>query len=52
MIPIARPYIGDDEKNAVMEVMTSGHVAQGPKVKEFEAKFAELSGAEYVWCKY
>lgn len=47
MIPIARPYIGDDEKNAVMEVMTSGHVAQGPKVKEFEAKFAELSGAEY-----
>lgn len=47
MISIARPHIGDEEKNAVMEVMTSGHVAMGPKVKEFEEKFAEFCGAEY-----
>jgi perosamine synthetase len=47
MIPIARPLIGDDEQKAVMEVMSSGQVAQGPKVREFEAKFAELCGAEH-----
>lgn len=47
MIPIARPLIGDDEQKAVMEVMSSGQVAQGPKVREFEAQFAELCGAEH-----
>ncbi|MBK5109344.1 MAG: DegT/DnrJ/EryC1/StrS family aminotransferase [Anaerolineales bacterium] len=47
MIPIARPLIGEDEQKAVMEVMASGHVAQGPKVREFESQFAELCGAEH-----
>lgn len=47
MIPIARPLIGDDEQKAVMEVMSSGQVAQGPKVREFEAQFAKLCGAEH-----
>ena len=47
MIPIARPLIGDDEQKAVMEVMSSGQIAQGPKVREFEAQFAELCGVEH-----
>lgn len=47
MIPIARPLIGEDEKSAVLAVMTSGHIAQGPKVHEFESQFATLCGAEY-----
>lgn len=47
MISIARPLIGNDEQNAVLEVMASGHIAQGPKVREFEAQFAELCGAEH-----
>jgi dTDP-4-amino-4,6-dideoxygalactose transaminase len=47
MIPIARPLIGEDEQQAVLEVMSSGHVAQGPRVQEFETQFAELSGAKY-----
>lgn len=47
MIPIARPLIGDDEQKAVLEVMASGMVAQGPKVKEFESQFAELCGVEH-----
>ena len=47
MIPIARPLIGEDEQNAVLEVMASGMVAQGPRVKEFESRFAEMCGAEH-----
>jgi perosamine synthetase len=47
MIPIAKPLIGDDEKKAVMEVLDSGMIAQGPKVKEFEEKFAAYCGAGY-----
>ena len=45
MIPIARPLIGDDEKNAVLEVMSSGQFAQGPKVREFEAQLVVLNTA-------
>jgi perosamine synthetase len=42
MIPIARPLIGDEEKQAVMEVLGSGVLAQGPKVRAFEEAFAEM----------
>lgn len=47
MIPIKKPLIGDEESAAVMEVLKSGIVAQGPKVAEFEAKFAEKCGASF-----
>jgi len=36
MIPIAKPIIGEREKGLVMEVLSSGMLAQGPKVSEFE----------------
>ena len=36
MIPISRPNIGKEEKEAVMKVLDSGIIASGPKVKEFE----------------
>ena len=39
-IPIAKPFIGEAEKQAVMEVLNSGQLAQGAKVKAFEEKFA------------
>ena len=42
MIYIAKPVIGPEEKQAVLEVMDSGIIAQGPKVKEFEEAFADL----------
>lgn len=48
MIPIAKPLIGDEEKKAVQDVMDSGIIAQGPRVKEFEEKFAEFTGAEHA----
>jgi perosamine synthetase len=48
MIPIAKPYIGDDEKNAVMQVLDSGMLAQGEWVKTFEKKFADYMGVRYA----
>ena len=46
-VSIASPIIEDEEINAVIEVMKSGMIAQGPKVIEFEDKFAEYVGAKY-----
>ena len=48
MIPIARPIIGDDEKAAVMAVLNSGQLAQGPRVHEFEARFADWAGRKHA----
>jgi len=48
MIPIARPLIGEEEIAAVVEVLRSGQLAQGPIVKAFENAFAEWSGADYA----
>lgn len=46
-VPIAKPIIGEEEIENVVEVLKSGMIAQGPKVEEFEQKFAEWVGAEY-----
>jgi perosamine synthetase len=48
MIPIAKPMIGEEEKQAVMEVLDSGVLAQGPRVAAFEAAFAEMVGVKYA----
>lgn len=42
-IPIAAPQIGDEERRAVLAVLESGHLAQGPVVEAFENEFA-------AWC--
>ena len=44
MIPIASPVIGDEEKAAVLEVLESGILAQGPAVETFETAFEERFG--------
>jgi perosamine synthetase len=44
-IPFSRPYFRGDEGAAVAEVVASGWVSQGPRVREFEAAFAERVGA-------
>ena len=44
-IPVARPSIGADEENAVLAALRSGWVSQGPRVAEFENRFAEYVGA-------
>ena len=46
-IPVARPYIGSEEEQAVIEVLRSGWVTQGPRVAEFELRFSEYVGAAY-----
>ena len=44
-IAVARPMLSDEEKAAVMAVLDSGQLAQGPKTAEFEAAFAAYIGA-------
>jgi perosamine synthetase len=44
-IPFTRPYLRGDEGAAVAAVIASGWVSQGPRVREFEAAFAERVGA-------
>lgn len=48
MIPIAKPNIGKEEEEAVLEVLRSGMLARGPKTREFEASFAEYIGTEHA----
>src|SRR3989338_8453847 len=48
MIPIAKPILGEEEKNAVLNVLDSGMIVQGPKVKEFEEQFAEFCETKYA----
>jgi len=48
VIPIAKPLIGEEEKKAVMAVLDSGMLAQGPRVKEFEEKWAEFVGTRHA----
>ncbi|HLO14232.1 MAG TPA: DegT/DnrJ/EryC1/StrS family aminotransferase [Anaerolineales bacterium] len=48
MINIAKPMIGIEEKQAVLEVLDSGVLAQGPRVKAFEEAFAASCGTRYA----
>ena len=48
LIQMASPEIGDEEKRAVLEVMDSGHLAQGPVVEEFEREFAAWCGVKHA----
>lgn len=47
-IGIAKPYIGETEKQAVMEVLNSGQLAQGAKVQEFEERFAAYHNVRHA----
>ncbi len=44
MIPIARPQMGEEEKQRVWEAMDSGMLAQGPRVAEFEERVRRDGG--------
>jgi dTDP-4-amino-4,6-dideoxygalactose transaminase len=47
-IPVMRPWLGDDEATAAAAAISSGWIAQGPRVAEFEAAFAESIGASHA----
>ncbi len=47
-IPYGRQAIEQDDIKTVLETLQADYLTQGPKVKEFEDKFAEYVGAEYA----
>ena len=47
-IPIAAPDIGPEEEEAVLRVLRSGHLAQGPEVAQLEAEFAAACGVKHA----
>lgn len=48
MIPVARPFVGEEEEQVVLQVLRSGWLSQGPRVAEFENRFAEYIGAKHA----
>ena len=48
MLPVLKPKGGKEEIQALQEVIESGWWGKGPKVQEFEEKFAEMVGHKYA----
>lgn len=44
LIPFAKPWIGDAEREAVAQVLASGVLTHGPQAHAFENEFAEYLG--------
>ncbi len=47
-IPIAKPQLGDEEKQAILGVIDSGQLTQGRAVADLEAAFAEWCGVRHA----
>ena len=47
-IPLARPWLGEAEERAVLDVLRSGQLSLGPRVPEFERAFASRVGAAHA----
>lgn len=47
-IPYGRHYIDEEDIAAVVAVLRSGRITQGPKVKEFEEALCRYTGAKYA----
>src|SRR5204862_2374827 len=48
MIPIAKPYLDKEDAQAAYDTILTGWITQGPRVQEFEEKFAQYTGAKYA----
>jgi dTDP-4-amino-4,6-dideoxygalactose transaminase len=48
MIPISKPFIGEAEKQAVLQVLESGMLVQGPRTAALEEKWAAACGTRYA----
>jgi dTDP-4-amino-4,6-dideoxygalactose transaminase len=48
MIPIAKPYLTENDAQAAYNAIMSGWITQGPRVQEFEEKFAAYTGAKHA----
>ena len=47
-IPYGKHDVNDEDINAVIEVLRSSNLTQGPKIREFENAFAEYVGAKHA----
>ncbi|HUL29151.1 MAG TPA: DegT/DnrJ/EryC1/StrS family aminotransferase [Thermodesulfobacteriota bacterium] len=47
-LPFSQPVIGEEEINEVVEVLQSGWITTGPKVKQFEQEFADYIGCRHA----
>jgi perosamine synthetase len=47
-VPLARPWFDDAEPDAARDVVQSRWLVFGPKVEEFERRFAAMVGAKYA----
>jgi len=47
-IPVAKPYLGKEEAQNAYDTILSNWVTQGPRVQEFEEKFADYVGSKYA----
>jgi dTDP-4-amino-4,6-dideoxygalactose transaminase len=47
-LPLSRPTLGEEEISEVIEVIQSGWITSGPRVKRFEEDFARYVGARYA----
>jgi perosamine synthetase len=48
MIPIAKPYLTTEEAQAAYDTILTGWITQGPKVEEFERKFARYTNSKHA----
>lgn len=47
-IPYGRQQITDEDVRSVIDALRSDYLTQGPKINEFETKFAEYAGAKHA----
>ena len=45
-IPLIKPFINQDIKNRVLDVLDSGYLTEGPVTREFESKLREFIGCK------
>ncbi len=47
-IPFGRPEIGEEERGAVLDVLSGPILVHGPRATQFETDFASFTGAPHA----